>query len=519
MTSRENRDCPDVQDEVIAFLRRPASYGLAEGAVETVETHISIVFLAGEHACKLKRAVKYPYLDFLTPDLRRAACEAELALNRRTAPQLYLEVRAIGRRPDGTVGWGGGSPLDWVVAMRRFEQHQLLDQVARAGRLSTPLMLDLAAQIAAFHGEAEFRPDHGGAAVMAEVAETNIGILRDRRSAGFPIAKIDALAARVRKELARCAALLDERRAKGKVRRCHGDLHLGNICMFDGKLLLFDALEFSEAIASIDVLYDLAFLLMDLMHRGQRDLANLILNRYLDLTGEDDGLAAVPAFLSLRAVIRGHVIATAAEHGRGSRDRASAFAEARRYVEEAAAALVPAPARLVAIGGLSGSGKSSLALRLAPELGVPPGARVLRSDVLRKRHFGLMPEEKLPPQAYRPEVTALVYRELCERAALALKSGHAAVIDAVALREDERHAFAAVAAAAGVPFTGLWLEAPPDTMRARIGARQADASDASVDVLDRQLQADPGALDWDRIDASGGPDQTFAAARGALDFR
>jgi uncharacterized protein len=144
---------------------------------------------------------------------------------------------------------------------------------------------------------------------------------------------------------------------------------------------------------------------------------------------------------------------------------------------------------------------------------------VLRSDVLRKRHFGLMPEEKLPPQAYRPEVTALVYRELCERAALALKSGHAAVIDAVALREDERHAFAAVAAAAGVPFTGLWLEAPPDTMRARIGARQADASDASVDVLDRQLQADPGALDWDRIDASGGPDQTFAAARGALDFR
>jgi hypothetical protein len=202
MTSRENRDCPDVQDEVIAFLRRPASYGLAEGAVETVETHISIVFLAGEHACKLKRAVKYPYLDFLTPDLRRAACEAELTLNRRTAPQLYLEVRAIGRRPDGTVGWGGGSPLDWVVAMRRFEQHQLLDQVARAGRLSTPLMLDLAAQIAAFHGEAEFRPDHGGAAVMAEVAETNIGILRDRRSAGFPIAKIDALAARVRKGLA-----------------------------------------------------------------------------------------------------------------------------------------------------------------------------------------------------------------------------------------------------------------------------------------------------------------------------
>src|SRR5438874_257322 len=219
----------DAQDEIIAFLRRPASYGLAESVVETVETHISIVFIAG------------------------------------------------------------------------------------------------------FHREAESRPDHGGGAVMAEVAETNLRILRERRSAGFAEAEMDTLQERIRQELARCAALLDERRARGKVRLCHGDLHLRNICLLDGKPVLFDALEFSEAIASVDVLYDLAFLLMDLEHRGARDLANLMLNRYLDLTGEDDGLAALPLFLSLRAVIRGHVIATAAEHGRGSHDRATAFAEARRY--------------------------------------------------------------------------------------------------------------------------------------------------------------------------------------------
>jgi aminoglycoside phosphotransferase family enzyme/predicted kinase len=517
MTSSGERT--DAQDEVIAFLRRPDSYGLAEGVVETVETHISIVFLAGECAYKLKRAVKYPYLDFSTPELRRAACEAELALNRRTAPQLYLEVRAIGRRPDGTIRWGGdGAPLDWVVVMRRFEQHQLLDEVARAGGLSAPLMLDLAARIAGFHREAEPRPNYGGGAVMAEVAETNLRILRERRSAGFAEAELDALRARLRQELARCAARLDERQAQGKVRLCHGDLHLRNICLLDGKPVLFDALEFSEAIASVDVLYDLAFLLMDLEHRGAPDLANLTLNRYLDLTGEDDGLAALPLFLSLRAVIRGHVIATAAEHGRGSRDRATAFAEARRYAGEAAAMLRAAPPRLVAIAGLSGSGKSSLALRLAPELGVAPGARVLRSDVLRKRRFGLMPEETLPPEAYRPEVTTLVYRELCERAAVALKAGYAAVIDAVALREEERRAFAAVAEAASVPFTGLWLDAPADAMRARIGMRHADASDASVEVLDQQLQAHPGALDWRYIDASGGPDATLANARRALAF-
>jgi hypothetical protein len=255
---------------------------------------------------------------------------------------------------------------------------------------------------------------------------------------------------------------------------------------------------------------------MDLLHCGEPGFANLVLNRYLDLTGEDDGLAAMPVFIALRAVIRAHVTVTAAAHARGGAERDAQLAEARRYGEKAAAILRREPARLVAIGGLSGSGKSSLAQRLAPEIGVAPGGRVLRSDVLRKRRFGVMPEERLPPGAYCPEVTALVYRELCERAAAALKAGYAAVIDAVALREDERRAFAAVAEKAGVPFTGLWLDAPAETMRARIGARRVDASDASAEVLERQLQAGPGALDWHRIDASGDPEQTLAHARQAL---
>jgi hypothetical protein len=175
-----------------------------------------------------------------------------------------------------------------------------------------------------------------------------------------------------------------------------------------------------------------------------------------------------------------------------------------------------APARLVAIGGLSGSGKSSLAARLAPELGIVPGARVLRSDVLRKRRFGLMPEESLPAEAYGAAVTAEVYRELGERAAMALGAGYAAVIDAVALREEERRAFAAVAAKAGVEFTGLWLDTPAETMHARIESRRNDASDATAAVLQHQLQSDPGMLDWVRVDASGSPEQTLATARGAL---
>src|SRR5271154_282650 len=392
----------DAQREVIAFLRDPASYplppypppqagegrvGAGAGPVDIIETHASLVFLAGKRAYKLKRAVKYPYLDFSTAARRRAACAVELKLNRRTAPQLYLEVKAISRGADGSIRWGlpdgAGDPLDFVVVMRRFDQQDLLENLLRVGRLSSSLIYALTAHIAAFHEKAKERRDRGGAASMTELVDTNTRILRECRSAGFAAAQIDRIENGLRGELAGLGGLLDARCEAGKVRRVHGDLHLRNICLVDGRPLLFDCVEFSEELASIDVLYDLAFLLMDLDHRGHRGLADLVLNRYLDRTDEDDGLAAMPLFLSLRAVIRAHVSATMAEHGWGSGDPATAFAEARRYLDEAAAALLPQPVRLVAVGGLSGTGKTVLASRLAAELGRRPGARVLRSDVLR----------------------------------------------------------------------------------------------------------------------------------------
>jgi hypothetical protein len=512
----------DPQHEVIAFLRDPASYAPGTGAIEVIETHASLVFLAGRYAYKLKRAVKYPYLDFSTPALRQAACAAELRLNRRTAPQLYLEVRAIGRQPDGRLVWyrsGGGKegePVDFVILMRRFEQADLLENVAGRGELSVALALALTAHIASFHAMAEQHRDYGGSAVTAELIATNIAILHGRPAAGFAGALIDRVAAGLRGEVARLGALLDERRDRGKVRLVHGDLHLRNICLVDGEPLLFDCIEFSDDIATIDVLYDLAFLLMDLDHRGHADLANLVFNRYLDLTAEDDGIALMPLFLSLRAVIRAHVSATMAEGGWGEGDREAAFAQARRYLDEAAAALAPAAPRLVAIGGLSGSGKSSLAAALAPALGRPPGARVLRTDVLRKLHFGTPPESPLPLEAYSAEVSAEIYRTLGQRALAALRAGYAAVIDAVALREEERRAFAAIADAAGVPFTGLWLETPAPTMMARLGTRRGDASDASGEVLRQQLAQPPGVIEWRRVDAGGDPKATLAAARRAL---
>lgn len=511
----------DEQQEVVAFLRDPESYPPGAAPVEVVETHASRVFLAGAYAYKLKRAVKYAYLDFSTLALRLASCGAELRLNRRTAPQLYLEVRAISRGADGSLRWGregrrDDEIVDYVVVMRRFDQSDLLDNLARRGALPPPLLYALSAHIAEFHGKAEKRPNHGGAAIMAGLVETNIGTLRRCQAAAFDPEQIGRIETALDREVSRTGELLDQRREAGKVRLCHGDLHLGNICLVDGTPLLFDGIEFSEDIVSIDVLYDLAFLLMDLDHRSHRDFANLVLNRYLDLTGEDDGLAAMPLFLALRALIRAHVTATRAERGWGGEDREAAFAEARAYLDEAEAALTPSAPRLVAIGGLSGTGKSTLAAGLAPALGPPPGARWLRSDVRRKLLFGSDPETPLPPEAYATDITERVYRDLRAAAAAALRAGYAAVIDAVALREDERRAFAAVAADAGVPFTGLWLDAPADRLMARVGARSGDASDASPAIVAQQLECDPGPLDWTRIDAGAGPDATLAAARRAL---
>src|SRR5271165_3819446 len=318
----------DDQREIIDFLSRPSSYGAAVERVEIIETHVSLVFLAGDRGYKLKRAIKFPYLDFSSAEQRRIACEAELALNRRTAPTLYLEVRALTRTANGGVGFGTeGRVVDWVVVMRRFDQAALFDELAKTNRLNAPLMNELADHIAAFHQAAESRPDHGGAAALAAVVETNHLCLTAAPHAGFVTEDIVEIRERSLERLAAMGALLDRRRTAGKVRRCHGDLHLRNVCLFEGKPTLFDCLEFSDELASVDVLCDLAFLLMDLDHCGFADFANLVLNRNLDLTGEDDGLAAMPLFLSSRAAIRAHVTATTMERSAGSEANSEIAAE------------------------------------------------------------------------------------------------------------------------------------------------------------------------------------------------
>ncbi|HYZ41902.1 MAG TPA: AAA family ATPase [Stellaceae bacterium] len=504
----------DDQRNVIAFLSDPSSYEHGVDRVETIETHASLIFLASDRAYKLKRAVKYPYLDFSTVELRRQACEAELALNRRTAPALYEEIRGLFRNAAGGISFSPqGRAVDWVVVMRRFDQALVFDALARTGGLGPRVMDELADHIASFHAATERRSDSGGAAEMAQLAEIQHRCLAGARRAGFPPADVESILEKWRRALAAVAQLLDDRRAAGKVRRCHGDLHLRNICLVDGKPTLFDCLEFDDGLATIDVLYDLAFLLMDLEYRGLPHFANRVLNRYLDRTEEDDGLAAMPLFLSLRAGIRGHVVATSLEHAAAWQEMA---AEARRYLQLAHRLLEPEPRRLIAIGGVSGTGKSTLAVALAPEVGRRPGARLLRSDVTRKLLYGVAPETPLPAAAYSREVSRRVYETLRRKAAAALAAGYSAIIDAVSLRPDERRAFAEVARAAKVPFSGLWLEGSPEILAGRISARHGDASDATPEILSDQLRHGSATIEWTRLDAGVGPAECLATARRVL---
>jgi predicted kinase len=285
------------------------------------------------------------------------------------------------------------------------------------------------------------------------------------------------------------------------VRRCHGDLHLGNLVLWQGRPCLFDALEFDEALARIDVGYDLAFLLMDLDLRVGRAAANRVLGRYVGRTGDAGLVAGLPFWLSLRAMIRAHV-----EAARG-RDGEALLAAAAAHLE-------PAPPRLVAIGGLQGTGKSTIARVLAPHLGRCPGALVLRTDEIRKRRFGVAPESRLPAEAYAADVSAAVHDEFFAMAATALAGGQAVVLDAVFLDAVQRARAARVARDAGVPFDGLWLEAPIDVLRARIAGRRNDASDADEAVLLRAAAVDPGPIDWHRIDVTSGGEAAAAAALG-----
>jgi uncharacterized protein len=505
------------QAEVIRFLADPLTYGDV-GQVERFETHGNLIFLAGPDAWKIKRAVRFPYMDFSSLASRKAACAREVERNRRTAPEIYLGCVPITRRGDGSLALGGsGDIVEWAVHMHRFEQSALLSNIAAAGGIGAALAKLVADVVYESHQTADRQRSHSGTAPMRELVASVAKSLADAKIFREAAAHFSSLA---EDQICRAAAILDERARHGAVRSCHGDLHLGNIVLWRERPVLYDAIEFDDTIATIDVLYDLAFLLMDLDWHGQHPAANLVLNHYLWRAQDEldlSGLRAMPLFLGLRAGIRAMVTADRAGQetdAAGEHDRE----RARTYLRAARRYLASCPHQLVAIGGVSGTGKSTLAAALAPRSGPAPGAVHLRSDLERKALFGVEETDRLPSETYTREASDRVYAILGRKARLVLAAGHSVIADAVCLTPTERSEMERIAREMGVPFQGIWLVGDRETLRARLNLRSNDASDATQEILAQQLARDMGSLSpaWTQVEAGASADEMLHRVMSAM---
>ena len=486
-------------------LLKSETWGFHGQPVEHVETHAADVFLVGDRAFKIKKDVKLPYLDFSSVEKRRAVLARELEINLLFTPDLYLRVDEVMGEP--------------VLVMRRFPATALLAWQSAHGGIDAALARKLADMVAASHASAP-RRDVKGSDIMSGLGAQLSQAFIDSPDIFRPADTLEFHG--LYEASLRCdRQLLADRSERGLVRRCHGDVHCGNIFLEGGEPRLFDAIEFSERIATIDVLYDLAFLLMDLWSSSEKAAANVVLNRYLDLRRREEdlsGLALLPLFLSTRAGVRALVTADLA-HELALKNSMKERSQALDWFRASIDFLKVSPPMLLCIGGLSGSGKSTAAAALAPFFGAAPGAIHVRSDIERKVLAGVGETERLPAESYSRQWSFEVYAACLARAGKALAAGHSVVLDAVFARPEERQAVAELARRTRAHFAAAWLDAPPGLLTTRVATRSGDASDATPAVVAAQTGYDLGDMEWPRVDASGSPAETVARIRGTVPYR
>jgi aminoglycoside phosphotransferase family enzyme/predicted kinase len=501
---------------LITALRDPACYAHTATRIAVLETHISWVILTGEHAYKIKKPVSLGFLDFSTLEARRRYCEDELRLNRRLAPSIYEAVVPITGSVDSPTVAGSGTAIEYAVKMREFPQSAMAGRVLADGALGAAHIDALAARIAAFHagtGVAAPGSPYGVPDTVIAPACENFAQLERL----LPDAADQSLIAEVRawteREFHERWALFDARYKQGSVRECHGDLHLGNIVMLDGALTPFDCIEFNPALRWIDVMSEVAFLVMDLEDRSRRDLAGRFLNTYLEAGGDYAGLSVLRFYRVYRAMVRAKVhVLRAAQEGLSAAERERLRTASRGYLSLARRCAHDSRPAVIVMHGLSGSGKSVLAQSLAEQM----GAIRLRSDVERKRIGGLTPlarsGSKLASGIYTTDITSATYHRLTDLARTSVNAGYAVIVDATFLKRWQRDLFRREANMRGIPFVIVDVTAPDATLRARVTTRLAagsDASEANPAVLAHQIAQDE-ALGTEELPAALRIDTTLA---------
>ncbi len=488
--------------DLIRSLLDPACYDHPARAVRVIETHISYVVLTGDYAYKIKKPLDLGFLDFSSLDKRLAACGEEVRLNRRLAPEIYLGVVPIAGSPAAPRVDGAGAAFEYAVKMRQFDPAATLDRLDAAGGLTAAHVEAIARSAARFHVDACARApvdsDCGSPERVWQPMAQNFAQIAPCLDAAADRAQLDALARWSAAEHARLAPQLAARQRDGFVRECHGDLHLGNLAWIDGRLLVFDCIEFNPALRWIDIQSEIAFTYMDLLQRGHHEWAWLLLNTWLEATGDYAGLDLLRHYAVYRALVRAKVAAIRGGQTAGAA-RAAAQAEVRALLALAQALTQPPPLRLDITHGLSGSGKSTLARARMQA----PGAIRLRSDVERKRLAGLdalaRTHAAVGEALYAGDATRRTYARLAELAATLLAAGWPVIADATFLARWQRDLLRGVARERGAAFSILDCRAPEAVLRERIvhrATRGGDASEADLAVLAHQLaSADPLAAD------------------------
>lgn len=475
---------------LVRALQNPELYDHPVSGFQVIETHISQVILTGDYAYKIKKPMDFGFLDFSTLERRKHFCEEELRLNRRLAAKLYLEVLPITGTPENPVLGGNGEAFEYAIRMRQFDQSQLFDRMQENGELAPEMLTSLARQVAAFHQQlppvAEGKPLGTPEAVFAAMQE-NFDQIRPLIDDADLLAQLDNLQAWTESTFERHRELIAHRRADGLVRECHGDLHLANITRFDGEVTVFDCIEFNEPFRWIDVINDLAFLLMDLEFRGESALANLVLNTYLDYRDDFEALPLLPLYKAYRAMVRAKIALFTMGNPELSQPEKDALMQRYRAYAQLAEDYGSIPNHyLLATTGLSASGKTCVSAAMAGELGLIR----LRSDVERKRLYGLAPlESSRSPTGgnlYTEEATRETYQRLADLAGQVLGAGFPVIVDAASLKVHERSLLASVAETQGVPFALIHCEAPEALRREWIRKRKDDASEATEALLEAQ---------------------------------